>query len=201
VKRALIFDFGGVLMKTVDYTPRFRWDDRLQLARGHVERIVHGSESWRLAQTGLLAVENYWHDVAHQLQLTPEQLTQLQHDFFSGDQLDETLIAYIRQLRQAGHTVALLSNDSPALMEKLQTFNIVDLFDPLIISANIGVMKPAPESYQKVLDYLRCHPQDTIFIDDNADNIIGAKALGIHTVHYTPGLDLPRILDPLLNMD
>lgn len=198
MKRVLIFDFGGVLMKTVDYAPRFKWDDRLQLPRGSVERIVHGSESWRLAQTGLMSISDYWQDVAAQLNLSSEALQQLRDDFFSGDQLDQTLVDYIRQKREDGHSIALLSNDSPELLKKLQTLNIAHLFDPLIISANIGVMKPAPESYQAVLDLLNRRPEETIFIDDNPDNIEGAKMLSIHTIHYTPRLNLPDVLNDLL---
>ena len=121
LKRAIIFDFGGVFMKTLDYSPRHRWDDRLHLPHGSVERIVHGSESWRQAQIGTLALSDYWSDVASQLKLRPDETRQLADDFYSGDQLDNSLVDYARQLRAQGHPVALLSNDSPALVQKLQT--------------------------------------------------------------------------------
>lgn len=52
------------------------------------------------------------------------------------------LVGYIRQLKERGHQIALLSNDSPALLGKLQKLEIDGLFDPLIVSAFIGVMKP-----------------------------------------------------------
>ena len=51
-RRAIIFDFGGVFMKTVDHGPRHSLNARLGLPPGHVERIVHASESWRKAQIG-----------------------------------------------------------------------------------------------------------------------------------------------------
>jgi FMN phosphatase YigB (HAD superfamily) len=93
-----------------------------------------------LAQIGALSVEAYWADVAQQLALSAADLEQLKLDYFKGDHLDQPLITYIRQLRDWGHRVALLSNDSPALQPKLEALGIAPLFEPLVISAHIGVM-------------------------------------------------------------
>jgi len=196
--RAVIFDFGGVFMKTVDYTPRHQWDERLHMPHGTVERVVHGSESWRQAQTGLISLDVYWADVAQQLKLEAEETRQLAHDFYSGDQLDRELVDYARQLRAQGHAVALLSNDSPALLDKLQILQISDLFNPLVISALIGIMKPAAAAYQTVLDKLNYPPEQAIFVDDMPANISGAQAVGIHALHYTTLAALKAALEPLL---
>lgn len=171
-------------MRTLDYTPRHRWDDRLTLPHGRVEQVVHGSESWKQAQTGTLSVTNYWDDVAKQLQLSQSEIQQLAHDFFSGDVLDQELVGYTRELKAAGYPIALLSNDSPALLEKLHHLQIADLFQPLVISALIGVMKPDPLAYQSVLTQLGYQAKNAIFIDDMPANIAGAEAVGIHAIRY-----------------
>lgn len=171
-------------MRTLDYTPRHRWDDRLTLPHGRVEQVVHGSESWKQAQTGSLSVTNYWDDVAKQLQLSQSEIQQLAHDFFSGDVLDQELVGYTRELKAAGYPIALLSNDSPALLEKLHHLQIADLFQPLVISALIGVMKPDPLAYQSVLTQLGYQAKNAIFIDDMPANIAGAEAVGIHAIRY-----------------
>jgi putative hydrolase of the HAD superfamily len=199
VKRAIIFDFGGVFMKTIDYRPRLAWDERLGLAHGSVEKIVHGSASWRAAQIGQMTVEAYWADVGLQLGLDSNALETLKHDYFSGDFLDDTLVDYARSLRERGHAVALLSNDSPTLADKMAILGIADLFDPLIISANIGVMKPDPQAYEAVLEHLKCPPDHAIFIDDMPANIEGARIVGIHTIHYTTTPALQAALEPLLS--
>lgn len=198
MKRAVIFDYGGVLVKTVDYTPRHAWDDRLKLPRGSVERVTHGSESWRLAQTGQMALAEHWSDVGRQLQLAAEDAEQLAKEFYSGDQPDQALLAYIRQLRQRGHTVALLSNASPALRGELAAFEMTDLFDAIVPSCEISVMKPDARAYQTVLERIQRPPDETIFVDDVQENIEGARAVGIHGVLYTAGMDLPAAIEPLL---
>lgn len=198
MKRAVIFDFGGVLMKTQDYRPRLTWDERLNLTPGSVEHIVHGSESWRHAQTGKLSPETYWQDVASQLQLSAADLAQLQTDYFSGDVLDTELVAYIQELRADGHIVGLLSNDSPELLPKLERLGITALFDPLLVSADIGYMKPAPEAYEILIRRLNLPPDQIIFIDDMPANIAGAQTAGIHGILYQPAINLPQTLKSLL---
>ncbi len=199
MRRALIFDFGGVLMKTVDHAPRHAWDDRLGLTRGTVERAVHNEDSWLQAQTGRITPAAYWAQVAAHLGLNAAETAQLAADFYSGDVLDEMLIDYIRQLRQAGHAIALLSNDSAELNAKLDALEIRDLFDPCIISAHIGVMKPDAGAYTAVLAALQRPPEATIFIDDRLENVQGAAALGIQAVHYHAGMDLKAALANLLH--
>ncbi|MEO8607346.1 MAG: HAD family phosphatase [Chloroflexota bacterium] len=199
VKRAIIFDFGGVFMKTLDYRPRHAWDERLGLAHGSIEKIVHGSPSWQAAQLGNITVEAYWADVGLQLGLDSNALETLKLDFFSGDQLDDALVDYARSLRKRGHIVALLSNDGPTLSEKLAVLGISDVFDPLIISANIGVMKPDPQAYEAVLDHIKYPSDNAIFIDDMPANIAGARNLGIHAIHYTTTPMLQIALETLLS--
>jgi epoxide hydrolase-like predicted phosphatase len=197
-KRAVIFDFGGVLMKTRDYAPRHRWDDRLNLAYGSVERAVHNDETWRSAQIGAIPIETYWADVAARLNLTGAQVKQLAEDFYRGDVLDAQLIDLIKSLRAEGFTIALLSNDSVELRPKLERLGILELFDPLIITAEIGVMKPDTAAYNTVLERIRHRADESIFIDDRQENIEGAAAVGIHGIHYKDGMDLRAALDDLL---
>jgi epoxide hydrolase-like predicted phosphatase len=198
-KRAVIFDFGGVLMKTVDYSPRHQWDDRLSLPHGSVEKAVHNAESWAQAQIGKIPIKIYWENVAQRLNLSIQQVNQLARNFYSGDQLDVDLIEYIQQLRESGFAVGLLSNDSVELRPRLKNLNIEKLFDPLIISAEIGVMKPDARAYQTVLEKLDCSADMTIFIDDRQENVDGAAALGIYPVFYHAGMDLRATLVPILD--
>lgn len=58
-------------------------------------------------------------------------------------------------------------------------------FQKIFSSYEIETRKPERESYQIVLDYLKCKPAETIFLDDNLENIAGAKNLGITTVLVT----------------
>ncbi len=196
--QAVIFDFGGVLMRTVDPSGRREWEMRLGIGTGELERVVHGSGMWIKAQRGLLTHDAYWQAVAENLNLPAADLPQLQQDYFRGDQLDLDLVSLIRELRAAGYKTGLLSNDSARLELKLRDeLAIYELFDVVIISANIGVMKPDPTAYSAILDALAVAPDQSVFVDDMPANIEGAEAFGMHAIHYRANMDLRAALADL----
>jgi len=197
--KALIFDFGGVLVRTEDYRPRHAWDERLGLPAGSVERAVHHSDLWVQAQLGRITDTTYWQGVAELLYMRQGDVEQLRRDYFSGDRLNHRLVDFIGELRAQGYAVALLSNESLQLNERLRELGISDLFDPIVISAQIGVMKPDPTAYRVVLQELHVAPREAIFIDDMLANVRGAQAVGLHALLFRPETNLREELKPFLN--
>jgi glucose-1-phosphatase len=58
-----------------------------------------------------------------------------------------------------------------------------DLFEKVFVSYEMGLMKPDPQIYRDVLDSASLKADETLFLDDNLDNIKGAQTLGIDTIH------------------
>ncbi len=197
--RAVIFDFGGVLVRTHDDSGRREWESRLDLAYGELERLVHGSSLWIEAQRGTLSPELYWHAVGTQLGVEGTDLDLLRHDYFKGDALDESLVALIDRLRARGLRLGLLSNDSSALAEKLAALDLYRHFDAVIISAQIGALKPEPEAFRAAAEALDVSLPECLFIDDNTANVDGANSLGMHGIRYTEGMDVEAAILPLLD--
>jgi epoxide hydrolase-like predicted phosphatase len=192
---AVIFDWGGVLMRTEDYTPRHTWDNRLGLPHGSVESVVHGSAAWRLAQQGKITLDAYWDRVGGDLNLTPGLLSELRADFYSGDRLDRSLVDLIHKMRNRGLLVGLLSNYTADLADIISGEGLDGLFDARVISAEIGITKPDPAAYQAVLGELSVKPSDAFFVDDFEENVESARSLGMRAVRFTPGLELEILLD------
>ena len=186
--KGVIFDWGGVLMRTVDASGRRKWEQKLDLPLHTVDRAVHGSRSWKQAQSGLISHADYWADVGAQLGLDGAALAEFRHDYFSGDRLDLDMVQFIRDLRPRFQT-ALLSNASPHLSDMLDELGVADMFDVTVISGQVGVQKPNPPIYHIVLERLSLQPQETIFVDDFAHNVEAAQALGMQTLHFCAGMD------------
>jgi epoxide hydrolase-like predicted phosphatase len=186
--KAVIFDWGGVLMRTVDASGRRKWEGRLGLPLYTVDRVVHGSRSWKQAQSGSISDAEYWADVAGQLGLNEASLAEFRRDYFAGDRLDEDMVQFIRDLRPRFKT-ALLSNASPQLTGLLRRLKVADAFDEIVISGLVGVQKPDPAIYGVVLERLGLPPGRTLFVDDFIENIKAAQGLGMHTYHYRAGMD------------
>ncbi len=195
--KAVIFDMGGVLVRTTDPSPRATAEARLGLGPGGAEALVLNSPMGKQAQLGALTTDALWAWVQAELGLNDVQLMNFRHEFWAGDELDEELVAYLRGLRPRYQT-ALLSNfmdELPAVIGVRHP--MADAFDLVVCSAFEGIMKPTAAIYERTLARLGCDPAEAVFIDDAPANIVGAQQVGLHAIHYTPGIDLPAALATL----
>lgn len=195
--KAIIFDVGGVLIRTADRTSRQRLEQRLGLAEWESEKLVFNSDIGRQAQSGIVTNNDLWEAVAKTLSLSPEAAELFRKEFWGGDVLDEAMVALIRQLKRRYQT-AIISNATDSLRQTLQTtFPIADAFDLIVVSAEEKVMKPDPQIYRRTLERLGCEAAESIFIDDFAENIAAARALGMNVIHFNPTVNLAAELEKL----
>jgi FMN phosphatase YigB (HAD superfamily)/RimJ/RimL family protein N-acetyltransferase len=181
---ALIFDWGGVIMRTADDGRRRAWERRLGLPPGAVDRAVFQSHAWNEAQLGRLPVDAGWRAIGGALGLDGAELDRFRRDFWGGDRLNVELVDWIARWRAAGHPVALLSNYTPELDRFLDRHQVRHLFDPVVISAHEGIMKPAARLYWRALNRAGLTPADALFVDDAAENVAGARRVGMHAVRF-----------------
>jgi FMN phosphatase YigB (HAD superfamily) len=192
--KAIIFDVGGVLLRTEDRSSRSALEDRLGLARGQADFLVFDSEMGRAAQLGRITTDELWAWLQVHLGLSDDELADFQRDFWDGDRMDEALVEYVRSLRPA-YLTAIISNAQGNLPQLLtEKYPMIDAFDLIVYSAAEGIMKPAPEIFLRTLTRLGCAPNEAIFIDDFAHNVEGARAVEMHAVHFSAGMDLPAAL-------
>ena len=188
--QAVIWDIGGVLLRTHSWHGRWLWDDRLGLPQGSVEELVFNSELGTAAQLGRMSVNEHWRAIGRKLALHEEDLVQLRRDFWAGDEFDYNLLGFIRSLRPKYQT-AVISNAFDDLRHVLlHEIKAGDAFDHITVSAEEGVMKPHPDIYRRTLTHLQCPPIHALFIDDSPRNIAGAQALGMQTILYERGMDI-----------
>jgi epoxide hydrolase-like predicted phosphatase len=183
--RAVIWDMGGVILRTTDWSLRSQWEDRLGLPRMQLTRLVFEGEVSRRATLGQATDDEVWQSVAEALQIDPPTRDQLRRDYFAHDRIDDALMGFIRDLRRRVR-VGMITNAWPDIRRYLvEVFKIADAFDPLIISAEIGIAKPDPRIYRLALDQLGVQPAEALFVDDFEDNVAGARWLGMQAVRFT----------------
>lgn len=184
--RAIIFDLGGVILRTDDPRPRLALAERMGMTRRELENAVFEHPASQKAEVGLLTPAQVWEAIVQAMGLPVEEIPAFRKQFFEGDQVDFRLIEFIQKLRPR-YTTALLSNtwivDLPAfLRDDLRIPD--DTFDIIVSSAQRRVAKPDPEIFRLTLEAAQAAPQEAIFVDDFGKNIAAAAALGIRTVHF-----------------
>ncbi len=196
---AVIWDLGGVLLRTEDMTSRQALADRMGIAREKLEDMVFDNESGDRAQLGEISVDEHWENIRQQLGLDTAGINEFRRQFWDGDRLDVALVDYIRRLR-GNYKTGLLSNafsDLRQIVTAMQNFS--DAFDEMVISAEVHMMKPDPRIYQYALQKLGVAAQEAVFIDDMRRNVEGAHSLGMHAIHFRTASQTRADLKRLLN--
>jgi len=195
--QALIFDVGGVLVRTVDRSRRAILEAELGLVKGQTDETVFNSAMGQAAQRGEVTSSDLWAWVRADFGLDKIGLGHFQHEFWGGDRLNGELAALIRSLRPRYQT-AIISNFMDSLRRSLhEEYPIADAFDLIVISAEEKVMKPDPVIFQRTMERLGRKAEECVFVDDFLHNVEGARAVGMHAIHYTPATDIKKALAEL----
>jgi len=119
--------------------------------------------------------------------------------FASSCELCQETIDYIKQYKDAGYRIGILSNwdtESFALVYDANQ-DFFELFEPenIFISSHVGLTKPDPAIYQHVL---YCIGQPCLFVDDQIENVKAARAAGMYAVQFTGSTSLNNLIDTKL---
>jgi FMN phosphatase YigB (HAD superfamily) len=94
---------------------------------------------------------------------------------------DDT-VPFLEMLRSNGVRIALVSNCADTTRPQLDRLGVTPLVDALILSCEVGSVKPYPEMYVTALEELGVAAVDAVFIDDQPTFCVGAEAVGIRPI-------------------
>jgi HAD superfamily hydrolase (TIGR01509 family) len=106
--------------------------------------------------------------------------------------LCEDTIPFLTWLRAAGISSALVSNCADLTRPQLDHLGVPPLVDAVVLSCEVGSMKPHPDIYVTALDALGVAAADAVFIDDQPAFCAGAEALGIRAIQIARGDQEPH---------
>lgn len=191
--RAIFFDFGGVIMRTEYQSPRQRLAERLNMEYEDLVRLVFESETGRKASIGVESAEAHWAAIMKKLRLPGSALQSVRDEFFGGDVLDRGLIQLMRDLRRR-YKIGLISNAWNDLRDYITRQGFADVFDAMIISAEVGVVKPDPKIFRFALDQLHVRAKEAVFVDDFKVNIEGCESVGMKGLLFRdPERDIQKL--------
>ena len=196
--RAVFFDNGGVLLRTEYQAPRERLAERLNLTYEDINKIVFDSDTSRKASIGEVSAEEHWLAVTRKLRLPDSEVDSVRTEFFGGDVLDRDLLDFIRSLRPRYKT-GIISNAWDDFRQYVVKSQFDDAFDAIVVSAEIGKMKPQPEIYQLALKQLQVKANEAAFVDDMPKNVEAANALGMRGILFHDPLQVKKDLKALFN--
>jgi len=128
----------------------------------------------------------------------PVPVTGLLERMFAGSRMDESMLELFRRLHASGVPTGLLSNSwGGGYPHDL----FPDMFDAVVISAEVGMRKPEPRIFVHAAELLGLPPAECVFIDDIEQNIAAAEELGFAGVLHTDTTSTTQRVSELLGID
>ena len=189
----VLFDYGGVLCRDQSAADR----REIEAAVGVEDPDRFWAGYWSLRRPydeGALSPADYWSrlvgtDVGDRLDAIEAV------DVASWSHPYEESLALARRLAGRGTRLALLSNCPEPMAVAIDGMSWTDIVPDRFYSCRLGVTKPDPAIYQKVLTALGARPQDVTFVDDRPPNVTAAAALGMRALLFTDPATLAADLD------
>ena len=178
--KAVIFDFFDV----------FRTDS--YKAWLHTNNIPHEGDYFdanRQMDLGNITTEQFL-----------DRLSDLQGRKVTSEEIDATarvneeVVAIAKDLKPK-YRIALLSNaPSSFIRNLLAVHDLEQHFHEIVISSEVGMIKPSPEIFEHTLSKLSVSASEAIFIDDNPGHVAAAEKVGIRGVLFTSANQLRKDL-------
>jgi len=188
-----IFDLGNVIVDIDFRRVLGAWSDLGRVPLATLQSRFHMGEPFFQHERGEISDEQFAAQMCEQLDIALgyEQFAAGWQAVFVG--VRPEVIAIMHKLREQGDRVVILSNTNRLHSEFWPTEypEVKNAADKIYLSQEMGLRKPDPEIYQRLLNEEEASVQDAIFFDDNLENVEAARALGIHSVHVTDASVVP----------
>jgi HAD superfamily hydrolase (TIGR01509 family) len=186
-----IFDMGGVVSSNNDFVSPIA--SHFDVSVQELYRLA--GEEWMRMMVGNLSVESFWK------QLEEKTGHLVENDLFFTyfhPTLDSEVVQLVTKLKMNARVV-VGTNTIASHYEVHKRQGDYNVFHAVYASHLMGVAKPEPEFYLKVLEAEKRKPFQTVFIDDTEENVDASRAIGIQSILFTDSGNLERELQPFMD--
>lgn len=183
--RNIVFDLGRVLVgfDPEGYLRSFGFDEET------VQRflkVIFGPR-WRFYDRGDYAsVTDLGEELAQEFPKDADMIRKvLRPDWVKIHTLKEDTAAYLHELKTRGYRVYMLSNLAKESYDYVRGYDFFSELDGGVFSFQEHVCKPDEKIYRILLERYALLPEETLFLDDSAENIETAQRLGMHGIVFT----------------
>ncbi len=180
--KAIVFDYGGVLVNDPDekiirdISDKFgmTYEESLEIIQVLVEPY----------QRGEISNEEFWEKFSEMAEKElPKNYESLWVDKMEI-KIDYRIVDLVKKLKNKGFVVALLSNTiSPHAQQNIKN-GCYDLFDPVVLSFEVGTREPEEKIFQIMLNKLNLPAEKCVYIDDNKDYSDIATKIGMYGIKF-----------------
>lgn len=183
--KTVIFDIGNVLVD-------FCWQKMFHgfgLEGEAFEKIADATvrhQAWQDLDQGIITTEEAIEAFAKEAPEYREYIERIYHDMTKMLEQYDYSIPWIKELKERGYRIYILSNWSKVGYDSCQhnVLNFLPLVDGAVFSFEELVIKPDKKIYDIICSRYDINPAEAVFLDDSEKNIISAREFGLHAIQF-----------------
>ena len=183
-KKLFIFDLGNVFIRTTYNKPFEVWGCYSGATAAELSKRFQFNEAFQQYERGEISSSQYfgYFKDLMRIDINEAQIKEGWNAIFDG--IHESVVESINRIKKVSSVVALSNTNSAHVDRAVSLYSEnFQLFDELYFSCNIGMRKPEERIYRFVLERSGMAVNEVIFFDDDLRNVIGAREIGIESVH------------------
>lgn len=143
----------------------------------------YGSEEMDNYKRDLLTKDQFWNfTIKHfQIKSTPDELIKLLLDSYS---VDQRIVKMLNSLNGKYQRVIYTNNFRERFENLEKMFNVKKDFDIILLSYEVGEIKPNEKMTQALLNQTQCKKEEILIIDDGENNVKKLAKQGFQTILY-----------------
>ena len=197
VIRAVLFDFGGVILSS-PFDAFAAYEERAGLPAGFLRKVNAtdpDANAWARLERNELAIDDFVVAFQAEAAALGHQVDGYEVLACLRGEIRPRMVEAIRRCRTQFATALLTNNfvtGNPDWSSGGSFGPILDLFDVVVESSQVGVRKPEPRFYEIALEQLAIGAHEAVFLDDLGVNLKPARGLGMTTI---------KVVDPDAALD
>lgn len=195
----VIFDVGKVLVEydPDSYMERLGFDLKTRQA---VNQAMFQNPLWEESDRGKLSTEELLEKFIFNDKEYKEEITKAYQTVGNTIELFPYSVAWIKELKQRGYRVYILSNYAEVTYEQTkEKMEFLPYVDGAVFSFQCKWIKPEKEIYQELCNKYFLNPRESVFLDDRLDNIEQARNLGFFGIQFESYEQAVKELERILN--
>jgi len=203
--KAIVFDVGGVL-EIGDYKKPVRGHQLIGVHEYISKKLNISIDTWfdaidstyAKAIEGTVSKEKTISTISKNLEVSKNKLRKLIIEAYKKNfNTNQELYNIAKKLKKQNYQISILSDQWYFSKEALISEKRTKMFNPVMVSCDLGIRKPNPKIYKLLLKRLKLKPDAVLFIDNREWNLKPAKELGIKTILFKDNKQLIKSLEKL----
>ncbi len=197
----IVFDLGNVL---IDYDPSRIVNTVFADKKKQILFVneIFLSKGWKQLDKGIICLEDHQQDLVSRYPQFAEEINWILRNWHKDLPNIPGMVSIVKDLNEKGLDLFILSNTGHRYLKyALSKKKFLRFFTGITISAELNLLKPQIEIYNRFCKIHELKPEECLFIDDQMENVQAAIAAGLKGYQFTDTRNLTLYLEKTLGVE